>query len=97
MDAKQANPEAQNKLGEVYFLGMGLPQNYLDAHMWFNLSGSQGNKNAIYNRNMAERKMSAEQIVKAQQMARDWKSSKAKSILRSKSILEEFKENVGIK
>jgi TPR repeat protein len=53
-------------LGEVYLEGVGLPQNYLDAHMWFNLSGSQGNKKAIKNRNRLERKMSPEHIGKAQ-------------------------------
>ena len=39
-DAENKIDKAQNKLGEVSLEGVGLPQNYLDAHIWFNLSGS---------------------------------------------------------
>ena len=41
--------------------------------MWFNLSGSQGHKNAVKNRNIVEKKMTPQQIEKAQEMARNWK------------------------
>ena len=82
---------AQNKLGEVYSQGLGLPQSYLDAHMWFNLSGSQGNTGAIRNRNKMERKMSPEQIVQAQEMARKWKPEHLKG------VLDKLQEKVGIK
>ena len=88
-DAKDGIDEAQNKLGEVYSQGLGLPQSYLDAHMWFNLSGSQGNKGAIRNRNRMERKMSPEQIVQAQEMARKWKPEHLKG------VLEKLQEIVG--
>ena len=90
-DAKDGIDEAQNKLGEVYSQGLGLPQDYVSAHMWFNLSGSQGNKGAIRNRNKLERKMLPEQIVQAQEMARKWKPKQ------EKSLFEKFKEKFGIK
>ena len=60
----------------MYVKGQGVPQDYVSAHMWFNLSGSQGNRGAIRNRNRMERKMSPEQIVQAQEMARNWKPKK---------------------
>ena len=88
-DAKDGIDEAQNKLGEVYSQGLGLPQSYLDAHMWFNLSGSQGNRGAIRNRNRMERKMSPEQIVQAQEMARKWKPEHLKG------VLEKLQEIIG--
>lgn len=75
-------------MGEVSLEGVGLPQNYLDAHMWFNLSGSQGNKKAIKNRNRLERKMSPEQTGGTQKMAKRWMPNK------SKSFLDKFKERV---
>ena len=60
--------------------------------MWFNLSGSQGNTDAIRNRNRMERKMSPEQIVQAQEMAGKWKPKQ-----KSKGLLGQFKEKLGIK
>ena len=90
-DAKDGINKAQNKLGEVYSQGLGLPQSYLDAHMWFNLSGSQGNTDAIRNRNRMEQKMSPEQIVQAQEMARKWKPEHLKG------VLDKLREQVGIK
>ena len=86
-DAENRVTKAQNKLGEVYLEGKGLPQDYVLAHMWFNLAGSQLNEDAIRNRNTLERKMSPSQIEKAQEMARNWQ----------KSIWEQLKEKIGLK
>ena len=63
----------------MYANGEGVKQNHVYVHMWFNLSGSQGNKGAI--RNRMERKMSPEQIVQAQEMARKWKPEHLKGVL----------------
>jgi hypothetical protein len=41
--------------------------------MWWNLSGSNGYKDAVTNRNIVEKKMSKQQIEKAQELARNWK------------------------
>ena len=57
--------------------------------MWFNLSGSQGNKGAIRNRNRMERKMPPEQIVQAQEMAKKWKPEHLKG------VLEKLQEIIG--
>jgi S1-C subfamily serine protease len=42
------------------------------AHMWFNLSALQGNKDAVFNRDVQEKRMSPSQIERAQQLARNW-------------------------
>ena len=60
----------------MHYNGQGVPQDYLLAHMWFNLSGSNGVEDAIEKRNMLEKKMSKQQIEKAQEMARNWKPKK---------------------
>ena len=71
--AEQGIAQAQYTLGVMYVIGKGVPQDYVLAHMWFNLSSSNGVKNGTEGRNMAEKKMSPSQIEKAQEMARNWK------------------------
>ena len=65
--------QAQNNLGWMYCKGQGVPQDDVLAHMWFNLSSSQGITTAIKNRNIVEKKMTKQQINKAQELARNWK------------------------
>ena len=60
----------------MYETGRGVPQDYVLAHMWWNLAGSNGNKDAVKNRNIVEKKMTPSQIEKAQEMARNWKPKK---------------------
>jgi len=47
---------AQYNLGLLYAKGQGIPQNYVLAHMWFNLS-AQGNQVAKVDRDKAARFM----------------------------------------
>jgi TPR repeat protein len=44
------NAEAQYGLGLLYASGQGVPQDYVFAHMWFNLSAARGHQLAIYSR-----------------------------------------------
>ena len=71
--AEQGHASAQFNLGLMYEDGQGVPQDYVSAHMWMNLSGSNGHKDAVTNRNIVEKKMSKQQIEKAQELARNWK------------------------
>ena len=57
-------------------MGRGVPKDYALAHMWWNLSGSNGNKEAAENREIIETKMTPTQIEKAKEMARNWKPKK---------------------
>ena len=65
----------------MYYEGDGVSQNYVLAHMWWNLAAEQRNigfraKSAIKNRNLVEKRMTKQQIEKAQEMARNWKPTK---------------------
>jgi len=60
--------------------------------MWFNLSGSNGDKDAIKGRNFLGKKMTPSQLEKAQDMAKNWKPKQ-----KSKGLLGQFKEKFGIK
>jgi hypothetical protein len=44
--------------------------------MWFSLSGSNGNKVTVKNRNIIEKRMSPPQVAKAEEMVRNWKTRK---------------------
>jgi hypothetical protein len=44
-------------LGTMYFIGRGVPQDYVSAHMWSNLAAARGEKDAAENRDMIAAKM----------------------------------------
>jgi uncharacterized protein len=67
---------AQNRLGVMYLTGRGVPQDYIQAHMWFNLSAAQGNKVAMKNRDNVARLMTQAQIAEAQKLARERRTTK---------------------
>ena len=64
--AERGDAGAQFNLGNRYYNGQGIPQDYVLAHMWWSISGSNGYKDAVTNRNIVEKKMSKQQIEKAQ-------------------------------
>jgi uncharacterized protein len=78
--AEQGKPEAQFNLGLAYGKGHGVQQDYVQAHMWFNLAASQFSASekedrdqAIKLRDSLASEMTAAQIEEAQKLAREWK------------------------
>ena len=58
--------------------GLGAPQDYALAHMWFNLASSPATnaelrQMAVQNRDQVAAKMTPDQIAEAQRMASEWK------------------------
>jgi len=53
----------------MYSLGKGVPQDYVEAHKWWNLAAAQGNKPAETDRGIVARKMTPAQIAEAQRLA----------------------------
>jgi TPR repeat protein len=85
-------------MGVMYYKGQGVQQDYVSAHMWFNLAVYQGMIGAIKGRNNVEKQMTTQQISEAQLLARNWKPKhESKSLKESKSFFEQFKEKFGIK
>ncbi len=78
--AEQGSAAAQLNLGNMYLYGEGVPQDYVQALKWFNLSGSrsQGKDHdyAVERRNVTEKKMTPPQVAEAQKLAREWKPNK---------------------
>jgi TPR repeat protein len=57
----------------MYAQGQGVPQDYVPAHMWFDLAAAQGEKDATELRDSLAKKMTPAQIAEAQKLAREWK------------------------
>jgi TPR repeat protein len=57
----------------MYDSGWGVPQDYVKAHMWFNLSAAQGEQDAAEDRDKVAQRMTSAQIAEAQKLAREWK------------------------
>ncbi|HJU05390.1 MAG TPA: tetratricopeptide repeat protein [Nitrospiraceae bacterium] len=70
--AKLGNGRARLKIGEMYAEGRGVPRDVVRAHMWSNLAGAQGDRQALTFRDTLAAKMTNEQIYKAQELAREW-------------------------
>jgi uncharacterized protein len=80
--AEDGDSKSQYHLGLIYLEVSGL-QDYVLAHKWFNLAGSQGNQYGEENRILVEDKMTPSQIEKAQELAKKWTPpSKLKIFLR---------------
>ena len=76
--AQGGDATAQGNLGFMYYNGQGVPQDYVQAHKWFNLSAARSTSadprnKAVRNRDIAAAKMTAAQIGEAQRLAREWK------------------------
>ena len=70
--AEQGNASAQNNLGFMYVYGKGVLQDYIRAHMWFNIAASSGgSKNSSKSRDNVAKKMTPSQVEKAQKLARE--------------------------
>ena len=70
--ADQGVVGAQVLLGELFQLGLGVPEDEILAHMWFNLAVAQGDETAREKKDMIEQRMTREQIAEAQRLTREW-------------------------
>ena len=72
------NENAQNRaLGKLYEEGLGVPQNFQLAHMYYNLAGAQGSTEARQARDSLATKMSPELVAIAQDKAAAWRPASA--------------------
>jgi len=56
----------------MYDKGQGVPQDYVQAHMWLNLAAAQGQEQAPTLRDILAKHMTHEQIAEAQRLTREW-------------------------
>ena len=77
--ANAGDAKAMLALGRLYMQGLGAPQNYVQAHMWFNLAASRGEAEAVTERDALAGRMAPEQVAKAQDQAAAWQPQPAKA------------------
>ena len=78
--ADQGYAAAQFNLAGMYYRGQGIPQDYVQAHMWltlaaFTLSQTEA-ASAVKIRDIIAAKMTPAQILMAQELSREWKPTK---------------------
>ena len=77
--AEQGDAQAQWNLGRRYDKGEGVTQDYVRAHMWYNLSADNGSEPGSEFLGIITIKMTPAQISKAQNMAKDCLKKKYKN------------------
>ena len=60
-------------LGRLYLQGLGVIQDYVEAHKWLNLAASRGEAAALAERDAVAAKMTPAQIATAQERAAAWR------------------------
>ena len=70
--AEQGNEEAQFNVASMYASGQGVPQDYVQALLWFNVAAIGGNAMVFSNRDNTAERMTPDQIAEAQRLAREW-------------------------
>ena len=75
--ANAGDAKAMLALGRLYVQGLGVPQNYVQAHMWFSLAASRFEAEAVKERDALAARMAPEQVAKAQEQAAAWQPQAA--------------------
>ena len=66
--AYSGSTDAQFNVGKIYAKGIGVPRNYVQAYVWFNIAAAGGSDKAREQRNQLNVKMTSKQIADAQKL-----------------------------
>ena len=69
--SEAGDPRAMLALGRLYVAGMGAPQDYVEAHKWFNLAAGFGESEAVAERDALAQEMTVEERAEARKLARE--------------------------
>lgn len=75
--AEAGDVKSQSAMGEMYERGRGVPQNFVEAHKWYNLAASRGDDEAEKARDRLAQRMSPDQLAEAQRLASAWRPNQA--------------------
>ena len=70
--AEQGDSDSQYNLALMYDNGYGTPQDYVMAHMHWNIAAANGHEDAKTNMDIVAKEMTPNQIEKAQELAKEW-------------------------
>jgi len=68
--SREGSSISQYYLGLMYLSGKGVLQDFRQAHVWLNISSSQGHKKASMQLEKLTQQMAADQLAEAQKLAR---------------------------
>jgi TPR repeat protein len=76
--AEQGDCDSQFSLGTAYERGIGVPQDYIEAHKWYNLAAPRSSyadirDDIIKRRDALAHRMTRSQLAEAQRLAREWR------------------------
>jgi uncharacterized protein len=77
--AAQSHTASQDKIGLMYRDGLGVPQDNVQAYMWFTLAANISGQYFTPLRDTLGLKMSPTEIEEAKRRAAEWKPAKKKS------------------
>ena len=77
--AADGDRQAMHALGRLYLQGLGVLQDYVEAHKWLNLAASRGEAAAQAERDALAERMTPAQVAEAQALARAWRPSETET------------------
>ena len=72
--ARAQDGRAMLALGRAFAKGLGVPQDFVEAHKWLNLAAGRGIAEAVTERNAMAREMTKEERAEARKLARAWRT-----------------------
>lgn len=71
--ARAQDVRAMLALGRAFAKGVGVPQDFVEAHKWLNLAAGRGSAEGAAERNALSAKMTVEEQAEARKLARAWR------------------------
>ena len=77
--AKANDGRAMLVLGRAFARGLGVAQDYVEAHKWLNLAAGRGSARAAAERDALAAKMTAQESAEARKLARAWRPGRKRA------------------
>ena len=71
--ARAGDRRAMLALGRAFVKGLGVPQDFIEAHKWLNLAAARGDARAAAERDALAKQMTVEECAEARKLARAWR------------------------
>ncbi|MYA97465.1 MAG: sel1 repeat family protein, partial [Nitrospinae bacterium] len=73
--ARQGDRRAMVALGRAFVKGLGVPQDFVEAHKWLNLAAARGDAKAVAERDALAKEMTVEERAEARKLLRAWRTA----------------------
>ncbi len=73
--ARKGDRRAMTALGRAFAKGLGVPQDFIEAHKWLNLAAARGDEKAAAERDALAKEMTVEERAEARKLLRAWRTT----------------------